>query len=29
MNLVGALLLIMIAVAVVSLWDVAVTRWFG
>ena len=29
MNLVGALLLVMVAMTVVSLWDVAMMRWFG
>jgi hypothetical protein len=29
MNLVGALLLIVIAVAIYGLWDVAIERWFG
>jgi hypothetical protein len=28
-NIVGLLLLFMMAVAVYSLWDVAINRWFG
>jgi hypothetical protein len=29
MNVIGALLLLMIASATYALWDVAIKRWFG
>jgi hypothetical protein len=29
MNLVGALLLLVVASAIYALWDVAIERWFG
>jgi hypothetical protein len=29
MNLIGALLLLIIAFAIYALWDVAIERWFG
>jgi hypothetical protein len=29
MNLVGALLLLVVAAAIYALWDVAIERWFG